>query len=82
MDEILALYPNHQLLAVGSSLKFCLVAEGSAHLYPRLGPTMLWDTGAGHVIATAAGASVSYEGINGPAYQREELRNGNFMVKA
>lgn len=82
LDDILALYPNHQLLAVGSSLKFCLVAEGSAHLYPRLGPTMLWDTGAGHVIATAAGASVSYEGIEGPAYQRENLLNGNFLVQA
>ncbi|HCU65557.1 MAG TPA: 3'(2'),5'-bisphosphate nucleotidase [Rheinheimera sp.] len=82
MDAVLAKYPQHELLAVGSSLKFCLVAEGSAHLYPRLGPTMLWDTGAGHVIAVAAGASVSYDGIEGPAYQREELQNGNFTVQA
>ena len=82
MDEVLARYPNHELVAVGSSLKFCLVAEGSAQLYPRLGPTILWDTGAGHVIATVAGASVRYDGIEGPAYQREELRNGNFWVEA
>lgn len=82
LDAMLAQYPQHELLAVGSSLKFCLVAEGSAHLYPRLGPTMLWDTGAGHVIAVAAGASVRYDGIEGAAYQRAELRNGNFTVQA
>lgn len=82
LDEVLAQYPQHELVAVGSSLKFCLVAEGSAHLYPRLGPTMLWDTGAGHIIASAAGASIRYDGINGPAYQRENLRNGNFWVEA
>jgi 3'(2'), 5'-bisphosphate nucleotidase len=80
MTELLEQFPHHELLAVGSSLKFCLVAEGSAHLYPRLGPTMLWDTGAGHVIAVAAGASVHYDGIEGPAYHRAELRNGNFTV--
>lgn len=82
MDAVLAQYPLHELVAVGSSLKFCLVAEGSAHLYPRLGPTMLWDTGAGHVIATAAGASVRYDGITGPAYHRQALRNGNFNVSS
>ncbi len=82
MDEVLARYPQHELVAVGSSLKFCLVAEGSAQLYPRLGPTMLWDTGAGHVIASVAGAHVRYDGIEGPAYHREELRNGNFWVEA
>lgn len=82
MDAVLARYPKHELVAVGSSLKFCLVAEGSAHLYPRLGPTMLWDTGAGHIIASAAGASVHYDDIEGPAYQRENLRNGHFWVQA
>lgn len=82
MDEVLARYPQHELVAVGSSLKFCLVAEGSAQLYPRLGPTMLWDTGAGHIIAKAAGASVRYDGIDGPAYHRAELTNGAFWVEA
>ena len=82
MDEVLARYPQHELVAVGSSLKFCLVAEGSAQLYPRLGPTMLWDTGAGHVIASVAGARVRYDGIEGPAYHREALCNGNFWVEA
>lgn len=81
VEPYLAQFPQHELVAVGSSLKFCLVAEGAAHIYPRFGPTMLWDTGAGHIIATAAGASVVYDGIEGPAYQRENLRNGNFVVR-
>jgi len=81
VEPYLAQFPQHELVAVGSSLKFCLVAEGAAHIYPRFGPTMLWDTGAGHAIALAAGATVQYEGIEGPAYQRENLRNGNFVVQ-
>jgi 3'(2'), 5'-bisphosphate nucleotidase len=81
VEPYLAQFPQHELVAVGSSLKFCLVAEGAAHIYPRFGPTMLWDTGAGHAIAVAAGATVHYEGIEGPAYQRENLRNGNFVVQ-
>lgn len=81
IEPYLAQFPQHELVAVGSSLKFCLVAEGVAHIYPRFGPTMVWDTGAGHAIAVAAGASVHYDGIDGPAYQRENLRNGNFVVR-
>ena len=82
VESYLAQFPQHELVAVGSSLKFCLVADGSAHIYPRFGPTMLWDTGAGHAIAVAAGATVHYDGIEGPAYQRENLLNGNFVVRA
>jgi len=81
VESYLAQFPDHELVAVGSSLKFCMVADGSAHIYPRFGPTMLWDTGAGHAIAVAAGASVQYDGIEGTAYQRENLRNGNFVVQ-
>lgn len=81
VEPYLAQFPQHELVAVGSSLKFCMVAEGTAHIYPRFGPTMLWDTGAGHAIASAAGATVQYDGIDGAAYQRENLRNGNFMVR-
>ncbi|WP_337880058.1 3'(2'),5'-bisphosphate nucleotidase CysQ [Rheinheimera sp.] len=80
--DYLSRFPQHELIAVGSSLKFCLVAEGTAHLYPRLGPTMLWDTGAGHVIAKVAGAKVTYTGIANPAYHRENLKNPNFLVSA
>lgn len=82
VEDYLSRFPQHELIAVGSSLKFCLVAEGSAHLYPRFGPTMLWDTGAGHVIAKVAGAQVEYQGIANPAYHRENLKNPNFLVSA
>ena len=44
---------------MGSSLKLCLVAEGVAHLYPRLGPTCEWDTGAAHAVVSAAGGKVT-----------------------
>lgn len=45
--------------AIGSSLKFCLLAEGEADVYPRFGPTMEWDTAAGHAVLAAAGGSVT-----------------------
>ena len=78
----LAQFAKHDMVPVGSSLKFCLVAEGSADVYPRFGPTMQWDTGAGHIIATEAGARVSFDGIASQVYQRENLRNPNFIVSA
>lgn len=49
---------HHRLLSVGSSLKFCLVAEGKADIYVRLGPTCLWDTAAGQCIVEQAGGEV------------------------
>jgi 3'(2'), 5'-bisphosphate nucleotidase len=48
----------HTLVRMGSSLKFCLVAEGTAQLYPRLGPTYEWDTAAAHCVVTQAGGSL------------------------
>jgi 3'(2'), 5'-bisphosphate nucleotidase len=50
--------PRHEQRAAGSSLKFCLIARGDADVYPRLAPTMEWDTAAGHAILTAAGGAV------------------------
>ena len=64
-------------LAKGSSLKFCMVAEGKAHLYYRHGPTMEWDTAAGHAIAQDAGAEVK-----GLKYNKKNLRNSSFYVTA
>src|SRR5690606_11667444 len=78
----LAQFAQHEMVPVGSSLKFCLVAEGSADVYPRFGPTMQWDTGAGHIIALEAGATVSFDGISRQVYQRENLLNPNFIVSA
>ncbi|MDP5189594.1 3'(2'),5'-bisphosphate nucleotidase CysQ [Rheinheimera baltica] len=78
----LSQFAQHDMVPVGSSLKFCLVAEGVADVYPRFGPTMQWDTGAGHIIALEAGASVSFDGITSKVYQREQLLNPHFMVSA
>ena len=63
-------------VSAGSSLKYCLVAEGRADIYPRLGPTMEWDTAAGQVIAEAAGASVLRHDTGEPLrYNKEDLLN-------
>nr|WP_297458441.1 3'(2'),5'-bisphosphate nucleotidase CysQ [uncultured Halomonas sp.] len=50
--------PQHECVTMGSSLKLCLVAEGSADLYPRLAPTSEWDTAAAQAVVTAAGGEV------------------------
>ncbi|MDN3517343.1 3'(2'),5'-bisphosphate nucleotidase CysQ [Aquisalimonas lutea] len=69
---------------VGSSLKFCAVAEGRATLYPRFGPTMEWDTGAGHAIVEAAGGRVRLaEDETRPLqYNKPDLHNPFFIVSA
>lgn len=59
---------------MGSSLKFCLIAEGKADIYYRDGPTMEWDTAAGEAILVAAGGKV--EGIS---YNKPILLNDSFM---
>jgi 3'(2'), 5'-bisphosphate nucleotidase len=59
LEAFLARVGPHELLTIGSSLKFCLVAEGAADVYPRLGPTCEWDTAAAHAVVLAAGGSVS-----------------------
>ncbi len=66
----------------GSAIKFCLVAEGKAHIYPRFNPTMEWDTGAGESIVEAAGGMmVGLDGKDFP-YNKENLRNKGFFVTA
>lgn len=68
-------------IAAGSSLKICLVAEGRADIYPRLGPTMEWDTAAGQAIAECAGATVLRHDTGKPlAYNKENLLNPWFIV--
>jgi 3'(2'), 5'-bisphosphate nucleotidase len=70
-----------EFVSAGSSLKFCLVAEGRADRYPRLGPTMEWDTAAGQVIAECAGARVEeYESGAVLRYNKENLLNPWFVV--
>lgn len=69
------------LISIGSSLKLCLVAEGLAHCYPRLAPTMEWDTAAGHAICKAAGFNVvNWNTKSEMTYNRKQLRNDWFLV--
>lgn len=58
LDTLLARAPQHEAVSRGSSLKFCLVAEGAADLYPRTGPTSEWDTAAGQCLVEQAGGLV------------------------
>ncbi|MCF8110966.1 MAG: 3'(2'),5'-bisphosphate nucleotidase CysQ [Desulfobacteraceae bacterium] len=68
-------------ISAGSSLKFCLVAEGRADVYPRLGPTMEWDTAAGQAIVEQAGGAVlEYESLQPLKYNKENLVNPWFIV--
>lgn len=69
-----------ELVSMGSSLKLCLVAEGRAHIYPRLGPTMEWDTGAAQAVVEAAGGSVTDMEGRPLQYNKEDLTNPFFMV--
>lgn len=71
-------------VAIGSSLKFCLIAEGKADIYFRSGPTMEWDTAAGHAIVRAAGGEV-YKDLTAReifTYNKENLLNGSFLCAA
>ena len=71
-----------EFISAGSSLKICLVAEGKADLYPRLGPTMEWDTAAGQAIAENAGAVVyQYDRQEPLVYNKEDLHNPWFIVR-
>ncbi len=70
-----------KLIAKGSSLKLCMVAEGVADIYPRLAPTMEWDTGAAHAVVLEAGKDVvNYEGEQTLVYNKENLLNPWFVV--
>ncbi len=72
---------DYTCIAMGSSLKLCLVAEGAAHLYPRLGPTMEWDTGAAHAVVRAAGGSVHDRDGRELHYNKPDLHNPHFIVE-
>jgi 3'(2'), 5'-bisphosphate nucleotidase len=81
LDAFLARVGPHELLAVGSSLKFCLVAEGAADVYPRLGPTSEWDTAAAHAVVSGAGGTVSrLDGTPLEYNTRAELLNPFFVA--
>jgi len=74
---------DKELISIGSSLKICLVAEGEADIYPRLGPTMEWDTGAANAIINESGMKLSGF-IDGAyvsfLYNKINLLNSKFIV--
>ena len=81
-DWLDALGKPYEMLAVGSSLKFCLVAEGKADIYPRLGPTSEWDTAAAHAVLSAAGGDVlTFNGEPLLYNQKEDYLNPQFIAR-
>jgi 3'(2'), 5'-bisphosphate nucleotidase len=81
LDAFLARVGPHELVPVGSSLKFCMVAEGAADVYPRLGPTSEWDTAAAQAVVAGAGGTVrTLEGAPLRYNTRAEVLNPFFLV--
>ena len=78
----LATLGEYELISVGSSLKFCLLAEGRAHLYPRLAPTCEWDTAAAQAVLEGAGGRV--ETLEGAPlrYSKAEILNPSFVARS
>lgn len=77
--------PDADIVAIGSSLKLCLVAEGNADLYPRLSPTSEWDTAAGHAVLLAAGGQVvEWPSLKPLLYNahKDTILNPDFMACA
>ena len=74
------------IVSIGSSLKICLVAEGEANIYPRLGPTMEWDTAAAHTIVNESGGLfnkyIDKDAYQKHVYNKENLLNDWFVVKS
>lgn len=80
-------HPDLTTVSKGSSLKLCLVAEGVADIYPRLGPTMEWDTAAAHAVVLGAGkkvlaySNVKRQTVGDLLYNKENLLNSWFVVQ-
>jgi len=79
-DEFLATYHVKDIIAAGSSLKFCVLAAGEADLYPRHGPTMEWDTAAGQAVLLGAGGHVTNMDGTPFLYGKPEFRNPHFIA--
>lgn len=82
IDSLKGTHSEIRIVSIGSSQKFCLIAEGTADCYPRFGPTMEWDTAAGQVIAEESGATIMIaEGGEPLRYNKENLLNPWFIVQ-
>ena len=81
LDAYLAALGPHDMVPMGSSLKFCMVAEGGADLYPRLGPTSEWDTAAAQaVVEQAGGKVVTLDGKSMAYNAKADILNPHFFV--
>lgn len=81
LKAFLAKLGEHEIVSMGSSLKICLVAEGAADVYPRLGPTSEWDTAAAHCVVTEAGGSLTGLDMQPLRYNtKDSLLNPFFLV--
>ncbi len=82
IDDLASKTEQVEQVSKGSSLKLCLVAEGEADIYPRLAPTMEWDTGAAHAIVLESGKEVvQYENDKPLVYNKENLLNPWFVLR-
>ena len=77
----LSQFKNFDTLQAGSSLKFCMIAEGLADLYPRLGPTSEWDTAAAQAVVEGAGGTVKDLKGNRLKYSKKDIINPHFIVR-
>jgi 3'(2'), 5'-bisphosphate nucleotidase len=81
LNSFLEKLGEHEIVSMGSSLKICLVAEGAADVYPRLGPTSEWDTAAAHCVVEQAGGSLTDLELQPLRYNRKDsLLNPFFLV--
>ena len=85
IEQLQRRYSPERSIGMGSSLKLCLIAEGSADLYLRDRPTMEWDTGAAHAVVREAGGAVEAWNGSEPSgelrYNKENLKNPQFLVR-
>jgi 3'(2'), 5'-bisphosphate nucleotidase len=83
MEELTVLeqFPITEKRSAGSALKFCLIACGDADVYYRHGPTMEWDTAAGHILVEEAGALFEFKAETSRSYNKESLVNPSFLVR-
>ena len=80
INRIKEKYANLELIQAGSSLKFCLMAEGKINLYPRFSPTMEWDTAAGQAIIESMGYLMTEPDGNDFRYNKSTMLNGGFIA--
>ncbi len=80
-EAFISKYTNPNLVSRGSALKFLLLAKGEAHVYPRIAPTMEWDTAAAQIVLEEAGGKVLVFETGEPMrYNRENLLNPSFVA--